>query len=707
MNAIISRRSAKCAVRTYRTGPACTTSLTRPVVDQIKRRKHHRLEQFHKYIFVLRVYKSNYKLVCNFSSRRQAGVYRPPADTAALLGADLCGINGIFAYGDAAPVERAELLRTRDHMTARGPDGFGEWMSDDGRLELAHRRLSIIDLSDAASQPMSTLDGSCVVTFNGEIYNHRDLRRSLEARGYVFQTNSDTEVLLHLYEDRGADMVHELRGMFAFAIWDSKARELFLARDPYGIKPLYYADDGKTFRFASQVKALMAGGAISSEVDPAGIVGFYLWGSVPEPFTIRRDIKSLPAGSTLRIRAGEQQRPVRYHSIAETFCKAETERRSPIGAKSSVDYIREALLDSVRYHLIAAGPVGIFLSSGIDSAALLGLMRDTGQKNIQSVTLTFGEFLGTPQDEAPLAEMIARECGARHTTRVVTREEFETDLPRILDAMDQPTIDGINTWFVAKAASELGLKAAISGVGGDELFAGYPSFRDLPRWVGWMSAPSRVPGLGRAARSLMSFLAPYLGLNPKSASMLELGGDYAGAYMLRRGLFMPWELGQTLGLDLAKEGLERLAPLGYIRDLMSPEPRSISARISTLESAMYMRNQLLRDTDWASMAHSLEIRLPLVDTVLLGELAPYSSTKPLELTKRALAASPSSKLPHELVRRRKTGFGVPIPEWIKNSTKVDPQRNVLPPRSANGAWPRNWAMTIGSSVLQHSSLRAK
>lgn len=620
----------------------------------------------------------------------------------------MCGINGIFAYHYAAnPIDREELVRTRDQMTARGPDGFGEWVSDNKRIGLGHRRLSIIDLSPNGAQPMANSDGSLIITFNGEIYNYSILRSQLESKGYLFTSQSDTEVLLHLYSEKGDAMVHDLRGMFAFTIWDARRAELFLARDPYGIKPLYYADDGKTFRFASQVKALMAGGAISEDVDPAGIVGFYLWGSVPEPFTIRRDIKSLPAGNTLRIRAGEQRQPVQYHSIAETFCKAETERRSPSGARSSVEYIREALLDSVRYHMIADVPVGIFLSSGIDSAALLGLMRDAGQKDIQSVTLTFGEYLGKPQDEAPLAEMIAREYGARHTTRVVTRDEFETDLPRILAAMDQPTIDGINTWFVAKAASELGLKAAVSGVGGDELFAGYPSFRDLPRWVGWMSAPSRVPGLGRAARSLVSCLAPYLGLNPKSASMLELGGDYAGAYMLRRGLFMPWELGPMLGLDLAKEGLERLSPLGYVRHLMSPEPRSISARISTLESALYMRNQLLRDSDWASMAHSLEIRMPLVDSVLLGVLAPYSSTKPLELTKGALAASPSSKLPHEFVRRRKTGFAVPITEWIKNSTKVDTQGNILPPRSANDAWPRNWAMTIGSSVLQHSFLRAK
>ena len=212
----------------------------------------------------------------------------------------MCGINGIFAYHYAAnAIDRAELVRTRDHMAARGPDGRGEWIAADGRVGLAHRRLAIIDLSDAASQPMVSADGKLVITFNGEIYNYRELRSRLEAKGHVFRSQSDTEVLLHLYAQKGEAMVQDLRGMFAFAIWDVERRSLLLARDPYGIKPLYYSDDGWTFRFASQVKALLAGGAIASDRDPAGQVGFYLFGSVPEPFTTYRQVQALPAGTTL------------------------------------------------------------------------------------------------------------------------------------------------------------------------------------------------------------------------------------------------------------------------------------------------------------------------------------------------------------------------------------------------------------------------
>jgi len=346
-------------------------------------------------------------------------------------------------------------------MAARGPDGVGEWYSSDERIGLGHRRLTIIDLSERGAQPMASADGRLVVTFNGEIYNYRQLRASLERRGYAFRSQTDTEVLLHLYAEKGEAMVGELRGMFAFGLWDAEKGALLLARDPYGIKPLYYADDGWTLRFASQVKALVAGGRVSRAQEPAGWVGFCLFGSVPEPFTTYQEIRALPAGSTLWVDRIGPREAKRYFSIADTYREAEVARLPAEGEDLQVA-ARDALVDSVRHHLVADVPVGAFLSSGIDSGALVGLMRDVGQQDIQTVTLAFEEFRGTREDEAPLAEEVAARYGTRHTTRFVTEQEFRDDLPRILDAMDQPTIDGINTWFVSKAAHELGLKVAIS-----------------------------------------------------------------------------------------------------------------------------------------------------------------------------------------------------------------------------------------------------
>ena len=514
------------------------------------------------------------------------------------------------------------------------------------------------------------------------------LRRELEAKGYAFRSNSDTEVLLHLYDAKGEAMVHDLRGMFAFAIWDARRRQVFLARDPYGIKPLYYADDGWTFRFASQVKALIAGGAISHDPEPAGIVGFYLWGSVPEPFTTYQCIRALPAGATLLVDQVGAHAVRRYHSIAQVLVDAEHARVGSRATVTDTELARHALLDSVRHHLVADVPVGAFLSAGIDSGALVGLMRDAGQRNIQTVTLAFEEFRGHANDEAPLAEGVAKHYGASHTTRVVTQREFEDDLPRILNAMDQPSIDGINTWFVSKAAHELGLKVAVSGLGGDELFGGYPSFHDVPRWVRRMRGPSLVPGLGYVSRLFGRPLARMLGLNPKLAGMVEYGGTYAGAYQLRRGLFMPWELDTVLARDLLRSGLRRLDGLRQVRDCLSPTPSTVHGKISALESSLYMRNQLLRDTDWASMAHALEVRVPLVDSVLLKACAPLACADVPSGGKALLATAPSRKLPEATLRRPKTGFVTPIDRWMQSVVK--------PQTETKGThWSRPWSLAVG------------
>jgi asparagine synthase (glutamine-hydrolysing) len=575
----------------------------------------------------------------------------------------MCGIAGIYAYHYAANSPcRTELIRVRDYMMMRGPDSSGTWFSQDGRVGLGHRRLSIIDLSDNATQPMASADGRYVVTFNGVIYNYKELRQRLEMQGWTFRTASDTEVLLLLFAQKGADMVSDLRGMFAFAIWDTERRSLFLARDPYGIKPLYYADDGWTFRFASQVKALLAGGGCGRDPDPAGLVGFHLIGSVPEPYTTVASIRALPAGATLlvdRIGPGEVKR---YFSISEIYRSAEGAEPSPMQAPEA---IRAALLESVRYHLVADVPVGVFLSAGIDSGALVGLALDAGQNEIRTVTLRFDEFQGTADDEAPLAAETAKFYGARHSTRVVTREEFSEDFPKILDAMDQPSVDGVNTWFVSKAAREQGLKVAMSGLGGDELFGGYSSFTQIPCLVFALKWPSRIPVFPAATRSLLASLRlGRLGVSSTTAGLLEYGGTFEGAYFLRRALFMPWELPGVLGREIAAEGLRRLAPTEHIAAEMKPALCSSFAKVATLESAFYMRNQLLRDTDWASMAHGLEVRVPLVDSVLLKRCAPHLLATTRGSRKDMLATAPSRPLPQAIAKRPKTGFSTPVRHWL-------------------------------------------
>lgn len=570
-------------------------------------------------------------------------------------------------------------------MASRGPDGSGDWFSADRKVGFTHRRLAIIDLSEGGAQPMHSADGSLTITFNGEIYNYRELRAELVAKGYTFRTESDTEVMLQLYAERGPAMVKALRGMFAFGLWDARRRTLLLARDPLGIKPLYYADDGWTLRFASQAKALLAGGAVSRAPDPAGIVGFHLFGSVPEPFTVWRSIRAVPAGATVVVDAAGPDAPARYYDLAGSLA-----RRSACSPDEARARLTAAVHDSVRHHLVADVPVAVFLSAGLDSGALLGTMAELGARGTVAITLAFEEFRGALSDEAPLAAKVAFEYGARHVVRTVNRAEFDRDLPAILDAMDLPTIDGINTWFVAKAAHEAGVKVALSGLGADECFGGYPSFVDLPRSVHWLRPLRFVPGIGVASRRLLSAaIRAGVGLHPKAPGMLQYGGSWAGAYLLRRGVYMPWELDDLLDPSLLEEGLRRLAPLSRISaELKSDVALGDFDRVAALETSLYMRNQLLRDADWAGMAHSIEIRVPYVDPFFLSAL-PSGDALAAANAKAAVADVPQPPLPNASRARAKTGFATPVGRWTGEAGGT--------PGVTLSAASRSWALRVWRS----------
>jgi asparagine synthase (glutamine-hydrolysing) len=538
---------------------------------------------------------------------------------------------------------------------------------------------------------MTSEDGRFVVAFNGEIYNYPQLRTELQTEGTNFRTTSDTEVLLHLYARHGAEIVHRLRGMFAFAIWDQVQRQLFLARDPYGIKPLYTANDGWTFRFASQVKALLAGGHLSRDPEPAGVVGFHLFGSVPEPFTLYRDVRSLPAGHTQWVDATGPREPKPFSNLAEVLAKGAANR---VLAAEIPERVRNGVLDSVRAHLLADVEVGVFLSAGVDSGALLGSMRDAGYREIRAITLAFEEFRGTSEDEAPLAAQVCERYGARHVVRHLSQQEFVQDLPAIFEAMDQPSIDGVNTWFVSKAAKEAGLKVVISGLGGDELLGGYPSFADVPRWRRRFGALAAVPGVGLLARTLMGRFAPtFSRARPKALGLLEYSGTWAGAYLLRRGLFLPNELPEVMDPEIAREGMRRLRPLRYLGASLKPDPGSDLARVCVLESVHYLRNQLLRDADWAGMAHGLEIRVPLVDIKLLGALASSIPAITKGAGKAALAAAPITPLPNEVLTRAKSGFLVPTGAWI-NSVVEDASWSIGRKLDSKGIVSRRWSQAV-------------
>ena len=554
----------------------------------------------------------------------------------------MCGLNGILRLSaDAPPVDRGELLRTRDAMAHRGPDGAGDWISPDGLVGLGHRRLAILDPSDAGAQPMASADGRFHIVLNGEIYNFRELRRELLAEGYPFRSESDTEVLLALYARDGAMMLPRLRGMYALAIWDGAARSLLLARDPLGIKPLYYAEAGGVLRFASQVKALEASGAVSREVDLGGLAGFLLWGSVPEPLTIRSAVKALPAGSFLLIEDGRLGEPRGFEAEAP-------EAMDPAAAVE----------DSVRAHLVSDVPVAVFLSAGLDSGLIAALARRNLPEPPVTFTLRFDLLEGTPLDEGPLAAEVARALGTRHVERRVSRADFADLWPAALAAMDQPSIDGFNTFVVSRAAREAGLKVVLSGLGGDELFGSYPSFADVPRFKQLARWAALVPAWAPAARALVAE-------RPKLAGLARHGRTLPGAYFLRRGLFLPEELPGLLGRERAAEGLRRYDPVTDATGVLNGHGADPWVAVHEMETALYLRNQLLRDADWASMAHGVELRVPLVDARLRQRLAAHRFEPARGMGKAELVRRAAPELPVELYSRPKTGFYIPVMEWLR------------------------------------------
>jgi asparagine synthase (glutamine-hydrolysing) len=570
----------------------------------------------------------------------------------------MCGINGIVRFdGSAAPVEREELLRTRDAMATRGPDGQGEWIAKDGRVGLGHRRLAIIDLSDAGAQPMSRAGEPYRIVYNGEIYNYRELRGELEGQGVRFRSRSDTEVILALFARYGVEMLPRLRGMYALAIWDERERSLLLARDPYGIKPLYYAAGGGCLRFASQVKALLAGGGVADEIDPAGVAGFLLWGSVPEPHTLRRQVRALPAGHYLLARDGGNGEPRPHYDFGNP------------PAEADADVVR-ALEESVRAHLVADVPVAVFLSAGLDSGMIAALARRYAEEPLTTLTLTFDDFAGSPDDEGPLAAETARALGTNHVERRVRRDDFLDLWPLALEAMDQPSIDGFNTYVVSKVAHDEGLKVVLSGLGGDELLGSYDSFRKVPQWRRTTRLLGRLPGLRSLWPAAARRVAPG---RPKLAGLLGFGPTLGGAYFIRRALFLPEEIGRMTGDRRAVEGLAAYDPVldaGKFVGRASAATGDWQA-VHIMESSQYMRNQLLRDSDWASMAHSLELRVPLVDARLRGTLIragfePARSGSKADVVRRA-----APELPAAMWSRPKTGFSIPVMRWIDEQVGLD------------------------------------
>lgn len=571
----------------------------------------------------------------------------------------MCGIAGLLVYGDAEPVCDRDLRALRDAQRHRGPDDEGLWISEDRRTGLGHNRLSIVDLSPRGHQPMATEDKRFWLVYNGEIYNFRGLRRELEECGHRFVSDSDSEVLLHGYREWGLALLDRLRGMFAFALHDAEKGETLLARDPLGIKPLYLADEDGRLAFASEVQALRRV-VPDRGIDPEALATYLLWGSIGAPRTLYRSIRALEPGTWMRVGPERLTGPSFYYRLEDELGHAEA-----LDSVEAAESLRAALVDSVRHHMIADVRVGAFLSGGVDSSALVGLMAEVHDAPICTVTLAFDD---AALDESSLARQAADLYGSEHHEIHIGIDEVRERMGDAVRALDQPSVDGVNTFFVAEAAARTGLKVAVSGVGGDELFGGYRSFTRVPRIRRAHGAATAIPGGGRALSAAAGLLQRLPRTPARSALVraLEFGGDAAGAYYGERGLFSPAEVRELLAPELV-DAVEACDPRGSLNARVRPGSLPESERVSALEMRQYLQVQLLRDTDAVAMRHSLEVRTPLVDRELLRAAARVPARlRRAGPAKLHLRQAPRPPIPEALWRRRKQGFTLPFEDWLRS-----------------------------------------
>jgi asparagine synthase (glutamine-hydrolyzing) len=579
----------------------------------------------------------------------------------------MCGIAGII--GNRVPDMEARAARMSLAMAHRGPDacGLNLWPGVNApQIAFAHRRLAIIDLSEAGRQPMTTADGRYSIIFNGEIYNFQVLRKTLEASGVIFQTNTDTEVLLHLYARQGRACLSLLEGMFVFALRDHHSGEVFIARDRLGIKPLYYwADDG-IFVFASELRSLLASDLMPRLLDAVSLNAYLSFGAVQEPRTIIRHVRTLPPAHYMIVdAAGRIKEQARYWELPVAALR--------ISRTEAIAETRARLEASVRSHLVADVPLGAFLSGGIDSSAIVALMSRYAPGRVQTLTVCFEEH---EFNERQLARQVAEKWGTAHTEVALSEAEMLASLPAAIADIDQPTIDGINTWIVARATKQAGLTVALSGLGGDELFGGYPSFRRAARLqryglsINWLNEPARQQ-MARVTGKLLGNSLP----GQKVASAIAAGGDLLQAYASMRGLFSKASRAHLLHAEASSqipgnghyhipaETLELIRHNGNGGDVFN--------RISRYEMNLYMANMLLRDTDAMSMASALEVRVPLLDHHLIEWVyALPGKMKTGQSPKQLLIDAMGADLLPEVIGHKKMGFALPFERWMHTSVKA-------------------------------------
>ncbi|MFY7841060.1 MAG: asparagine synthase (glutamine-hydrolyzing) [Lacibacter sp.] len=566
-----------------------------------------------------------------------------------------------------------QIEQMRDAMFRGGPDDAGVFVHPNLPFALGHRRLSLIDLSEAGHQPM--MDEELTIVFNGEIYNYQELRSTLQHHGHQFRTKTDTEVILKAYRQWGTDAFEYFNGMFALAIWNEQKQQLVLARDHAGIKPLYYYIDEHRLYFASEIRAFKASGHVFKE-NPKWRSAFLTFGHLPEPVTTLKNVVPLPKGTAMIIDLPSlKRRTVQFFKWTVTGeLKNEEE---------AVKLMRETMEQAVERHLIADAPIGLFLSGGIDSSLLTLIAAHTRKENLHTLSIVFNEKAFS---EEKYQQMVIDKTGAKHQSFLVTKEIFNEKLSDALLAMDQPTLDGINTYFISMYAKAYGLKAVLSGLGADELFGGYPSFQQQKK----MKYVQKVPN------SLLKSLQRFPDHRIRKLSYAGMQNT-AAEYLSYRGIFTPVSVASLL--QTSQEEIENdLETLGEYYAVGNLENGN---RVSWLETNFYMQNQLLKDSDFMSMWHGLEIRVPFLDKeVMLMAAAINESIKFKPVPPKYMLVKPfEQELPEAIWKRKKQGFTFPFEGWLKENSYIQPstkdeQKLYVDFQKHKLSWGRYWCALL-------------
>ena len=621
----------------------------------------------------------------------------------------MCGIAGII--GTEAGRHRDVVRRMTTALRHRGPDGDGIYVSPSGRCVPGHSRLAILDLSKAASQPITTADDRFALSYNGECYNFRELRESLRRDGQKVTSSGDTEVVLRTLVSRGAAMLPDVNGMFALAFWDDREGSLLLARDRFGQKPLYYAESNGLLLFASEVRALLESGLVSRRADRDAVVGFLSFGSVQEPTTIVEGVSALAPGTSLTARPDGQRESNCY------WTPPHEKRDCPPSE------LKHAFASSVGRHLLSDAPIGVFLSGGIDSSAIVAAAARISSGTVKTVSVVCPD--APDLSEQKFARLVAEREGTEHCEVPFSASDQAALIPDAIAAMDQPTVDGVNTYVVSAAARQAGLKVSLSGLGGDELFGGYRG--SFVNTLTMLRASKRLGALRRPASVALRRFGTFATRPSKLADMFSSPGDLVSAYLVRRKLFTSAQV-RSMFPGLVGSGWCDGLPAGQFASMRRMvQSRADADAIGLLEMRRYMGQQLLRDSDAMGMAHGLEIRMPFLDTGFSASalMLDASARVPSSTPKQRFVQCLGDWLPSEIARRRKQGFLLPIQQSMLGPMRaqvddglgrmerfgslvdmdvVRRQWHEFCRRPQNLGWTRPWSLFVLERYLAHWNL---